>query len=414
MQAVPAGPPASEAVAHSSYRFVIAGLVLAAHFSVGLNFVVVSPLLPLITEEYGITRTSASLLVGLVFLIHAAFGLPGGVLVSRFGLYRAYTLSWFLMGLLALSAVAPDFPALLALRLAYGVGYGVMIPATAPLLMQWYRPSEITVMNALNIAVFSLGAAVSVSTAVPLSGALGWQNALGIFGVVPLAGAIAWSFLGKTKRATPGTASPVGLRDIWRVLTIRTVLLLVIADAGVFAQYTALSTWLPTFYHEARGMSLNQAGFVTGLLPLVGVLAVMLGGFLPLKVHSDRLFFIVPGVMIGLGSMGSFLIGDPVGIYASIIILGVGSWSYAPTLLTLPMRLPGMTPERVAVVWGSFVTISGTAMFISPLVVGAARDMAGSFIPGFIIFAVGAWFLLLAGVALPRVSRAPARDAHED
>jgi CP family cyanate transporter-like MFS transporter len=178
-------------VAHSSYRFVIAGLVLAAHLSIGLNFSVVSPLLPLITEEYGITRTSASLLVGLVFLIHAAFGLPGGVLVSRFGLYRVYTLSWFLMGLLALSAVASNFSALLALRLAYGVGFGVIIPATAPLLMQWFRPAEITLMNALNIAVFSLGAAVSVSTAVPLSGALGWQNTLGLFGGIPLAGAIA-------------------------------------------------------------------------------------------------------------------------------------------------------------------------------------------------------------------------------
>lgn len=414
MQAVPAGPPASDAMAHISYRFVIAGLVLAVHFSVGLNFVVVSPLLPLITEDYGITLTSASLLVGLVFLIHAAFGLPGGFLVSRFGLYRVYTLSWFLMGLLALSALSPNFSALLALRLAYGVGYGVILPATAPLLMQWFRPAEITVMNALNIAVFSLGAAVSVSTAVPLSAALGWHNALGLFGGIPLVGAIAWSFLGKTTAVPPGTAFPVGPRDIWRVLTIRTVLLLVVADAGVFAQYTALSTWLPTFYHEAKGMSLTEAGFVTGLLPLVGVPAVLLGGLLPLKVHSDRLFFIVPGVMIGLGSLGSFLIDDPVGIYASIIILGIGAWSYAPTLLTLPMRLPGMTPEKVAVVWGSFVTISGTAMFISPLVVGAVRDLVGSFIPGFAIFAVGAWFLLLAGVALPRVSRAPARDAHED
>jgi cyanate permease len=198
------------------------------------------------------------------------------------------------------------------------------------------------------------------------------------------------------------------------VLTIRTVLLLVVADAGVFAQYAALTTWLPTYYYEARDMSLTEAGFVTGLLPLVGVLAVLLGGFLPLKIHPERLFFIVPGVLIGLGSLGSFLIGDPVGIYASIIILGIGAWSYAPTLLTLPMRLPGMTPEKVAVVWGFFVTISGTGMFVAPLVVGAARDVAGSFIPGFAIFAVGAWFLLLAGLALPRVRRAPASDTQED
>lgn len=61
-----------------------------------------------------------------------------------------------------------------------------------------------------------------------------------------------------------------------------------------------------------------------------------------------------------------------------------------------------------SVVWGFFVTISGAGMFVAPLVVGAARDVAGSFIPGFAIFAVGTWFLALAGVALPRVSRVPA------
>ena len=43
-------------------------------------------------------------------------------------------------------------------------------------------------------------------------------------------------------------------------------------------------------------------------------------------------------------------------------------------------------------------------MFISPIVVGAIRDTAGTFVPGFTIFAVGAWFLLIAGILLPKVN----------
>ena len=43
-------------------------------------------------------------------------------------------------------------------------------------------------------------------------------------------------------------------------------MLLLAADAGVLFQYTALASWLPSFYVEVRGMTLSQAGFVTGLI----------------------------------------------------------------------------------------------------------------------------------------------------
>ena len=392
----------SEPSAYPRYRFVIAGLILAVHFSIGLNFFVVAPLLPLIVDDYGINRVTASLLIVLALLIHSGFGLPGGVIVVRFGLKRIYTVSWFLMGTLVISAVAPSFLTLLVLRLAYGVGFGLIIPATGPLLMQWFRPKEVTVMNALFIAALSLGMALSVSTAAPIASAMGWQNALGLFGGIGLLGAFAWSFLGKTQANVHIVSTAISLKDVLSVLRNRTILLLVAADALVFMQYTALTSWLPTFYNESRGMSLTQAGFVTGLLPLVGVFAVLVGGFLPLRFASRKPFFIVPGLLLGLGGLGSFLIDSTFGIYVSVVLLGIGSWSYAPTLLSLPMDLPGITPEKVAVVWGTFVTVSGFGMFVSPIAVGAIRDASGSFVPGFMIFAVGAWFLLLAGMLLPK------------
>ena len=383
------------------YRFVIAGLILFAHFSVGINFFVVSPLLQLIIDDLGVSRATASLLIALALLVHAFFGLPGGILASRFGLKRMYLLSWLMIGLPVLSAVAPNFLTLLALRLVYGVGFGAIFPATGPLLMQWFRPREITIMNGLDIAALSLGVAFSVSVAAALANAGGWQNTLSVFGGIALLGAVAWGVFGRVKSGTAASGAGIPLNEVWGVLRNRTILLLVAADALVFMQYTALTSWLPTFYHEIRGMSFVESGFVTGLLPLVGVFAVLVGGFLPLRFASKKPFFIVPGLLLGLGGLGSFLIDGSFGIYVSIVLLGIGSWSYAPTPLSLPMELPDMTPEKVAVVWGTFVTVSGFGMFVSPIVVGAMRDASGGFMPGFLIFAVGAWFLVIAGVLMP-------------
>ena len=377
-------------------------MILFAHFSVGINFFVVAPLLPLIIDDFGVSRTTASLLIALALLVHSFFGLPGGILAVRFGLKRMYFLSWLMVAVPVLSALAPDFWTLLMLRLVYGVGFGAIIPATGPLLMQWFRPREVTIMNGLDMAALSLGVALSVSVAAPLADAVGWQNTLSVFGGLALFGAVAWAVLGRVAPGAPATDAGISLTEVWSVLRNRTILLLVAADGLVFMNYTALTSWLPAFYNEIRGMSLTQAGFVTGLLPFVGVFAVLVGGFLPLRFASKRPFFIVPGILLGLGGLGSFLVDNTLGIYVSVILLGIGSWSYAPTLLSLPMGLPGMTPQKVAVVWGTFVTVSGLGMFVSPIVVGVIRDVSGSFVPGFMIFAVGAWFMVIAGVIMPK------------
>jgi predicted MFS family arabinose efflux permease len=393
----------SQTHSYQRYRFVIGGLILFAHFSVGINFFVVAPLFPLIIDDFGVSRATVSLLIALALLIHSFFGLPGGILAVRFGLKRMYFLGWLLMGISVLSALAPNFGSLLVLRLAFGIGFGAIIPASGPLLMQWFRPREVTIMNGLDIAALSLGVALSVSVAAPLANTIGWQNTLSVFGGIALFGAVLWGILGKVTADARNTGKGISLKEVGSVLRNRTIQILVVADALVFMQYTALTSWLPTFYNEIRGMSLTEAGFITGLLPFVGVFAVLVGGFLPLRFESKKPFFIVPGLLLALGGLGSFLIDSTFGIYVSIILLGIGSWSYAPTLLSLPIELPDMTPEKVAVVWGTFVTASGLGMFVSPIVVGAIRDGTGTFVPGFIIWAVGAWALFIAGFILPKV-----------
>ena len=137
------------------YRFVIAGLILAAHLTLGVNFFPVSPLLPLAIEEYGISRASASLLIAVPTLIKAFIALPGSVVIGRLGLKRAFTLSWFLIGALSLSVLAPNFAIMLFLRALYGIGAGLMMPAIGPLVMQWFPPKERPIMNSLNLVVMS-------------------------------------------------------------------------------------------------------------------------------------------------------------------------------------------------------------------------------------------------------------------
>lgn len=394
----------SEARVRPRYRYVIAALILAAHLSIGLNFFSVTPLLPLVIDDYEITRASASLLIALPTVVKALTGLPGSLIINRLGLNRSFTISWFMLGMLALSPLATAFPAMILLRLLYGLGAGLMMTASASLIMQWFPTREVPVINTLLLVVVSLGVATSISLAVPLSNFMIWETVLGVFGIIGLLGAIAWTMLGKTGSSTQEASSLFTLRDVWQVFRNRTIFLLVVGDALVFIQYAAITSWLPSFLHEFRGVSLEQAGYITGLLPAIGVGAVLIGGFLSVRVKARRPFFIIPGIIVGLGSFGSFLLTDLNAIYLSVIMIGIGTWVYQPILLTLPMQLPWMTPRKITVVWGASLTIAGIGMFLSPIVVGASRDLLGSFIPGFSVWALLAWSLVLTGLLLPRKS----------
>ena len=147
--------PAPQDGVFNRYRFVVAGLIMLAHFSVGLNYFSVAPVFPLIMEDLGVNRATVSLLVALALLIHAVFGLPGGVIAGRFGAEKVYLLAWILVGMSAFSSFAENFATLLVLRLAYGIGFGLIIPTTAPILIRWMKPREITVMNGLDTVSYT-------------------------------------------------------------------------------------------------------------------------------------------------------------------------------------------------------------------------------------------------------------------
>ena len=244
--------------------------------------------------------------------------------------------------------------------------------------------------------------ALSLFIAVPLADLIGWLAVLGVFGAVPLFGALAWLALGRPVGEGSPLVALVTPRALWNVISNRTVLFLAAADIGNLTQYAALATWLPSFLGEFRGLSLTQAGFATGLLPFVGIFSVLLAGFASYRVGLTRNFLIVGGLLIALGGPGTFLFDNLAGIYISIIILGVGSELHTPTMLSLPMELSGMTPEKIAIIWGFLLATGGFAMFLSPLIVGLLRDLFGSFMPGFTIAAIAAWSLLISGMLMQK------------
>jgi len=386
---------------YSRYRFVIGGLVVFLNFSLGLSFFAISPVTPLIMDEYAINRSAASLLTSLVILVQATFAIPGGMLVGRIGLKKLIAVGWLLGATPALSFLAPGFPFLLALIVVYCLSFGITMPAIGPLLMQWFPRKELPLINSLAVAVVTLGISLSTFTVAPLSNVLGWKGAVSVFGAVSLVGTVFWLALGRTQESAVLGGTALSLRRVWGVLRSRTVLIMAVADAGPFAQYTALVAWLPTYYFEVHGMSLARAGSLVGILPLAGVFSVLVAGLLTLRVRRRKPFIIVPGIFVAFAGFGSFLFADTIGVYPALVLLGFASWFYLPILFTIPLEMPGATQEQVSLMLASIMTLGSFLAFLSPLTVGFMTDILGTYVPGFTLFAVLAFSLLIGGVLMP-------------
>ena len=114
---------------------------------------------------------------------------------------------------------------------------------------------------------------------------------------------------------------------------------------------------------------------------------------------------IVPGVIVGFAGFGSFLLADTPFVLLAVVVLGAASWFYLPTLLTIPMELPGSDANSVAVTFGTLMSIGSIFTMLAPLTVGVTTDIWGSYIPGLALFSVLAWSLMIAGFLLPETGK---------
>ena len=385
----------------SPYRWVIAAAMLPLHIALGLNLFAPSPLLSLIIDEHGLSRGTASLMMTSVLVVFTIFLIPGSLIVAKLGTKRAILISGFLMTAGILSTVAPGFWAQLPLRVIFGVGGSILLPASAAAIVQWFSPQGRPLMNSLNLAGEGAGVAVAMFISIPIADAFGWRAVFLVYGGFTLLAATAWLLLGRTSPYGTGAIVSFPVSAVLGVLKERTTLLLSLAGVGPFAMFIAFSTWLPTYYHEVFGMSLEKGSSIVAIIPLMGVVVNLFAGVLLIKLGLRKPLLVVSGLVFPFAAFGTFYFDNLAVIVVSIVVLGVSFWIFLPTLFVIPMELPGISVEKVALVTAAALSIGNMSTIISPALVGITTDRLGTYVPSFSVLAVLPVTLLIATFFLP-------------
>ena len=397
--------------ASSSYRWVIAGVLFPLHLAIGLNVLAPSPLFPVIMEDYSLSRGTVSLLVASVGVALTLFLIPSGIMVAKFGPKKAAAIAGFLMAAGILAALTPPFWVLVTLRVAFGLGVAIILPATSAAVLQWFTPQERPFMNGLNLAGQGLGIAAAMFLSVPIAERLGWQYPLFLYGAFALLGAVTWLLLGRSPAPGTSSISPPPIREVLLVIKDKNTLLLSLSAVGPFGLFIGYSSWLPSYYHEVLAMPLDQAGSLVAILPLMAGLFNLFGGVVLTWLGLRKPLFILSGVLFPLLAFGTFFFDNLVLITGSLVLLGLTFSLFVTTLFTIPMELPGISLQKVAVVTAAALTFGNLASVFSPMLLGIATDALGSYKPGLLIVAFIPVTVLVAAAFLPETG--PKGTRHE-
>lgn len=382
-------------------KWVILAALLLVQFGMGLSFLAVAPLFPLIIEDYGISRASASLLVGSTSLGVALVLVPASVLPARIGTRWAVAVGGVLMSSMLLAPLATVFPVLLVARLLFALGAAVLLSALPAVLVRWFEPRQLALVNGLGIVAQTLGVATSMSVAASLAAGFGWQGALGLFGAVVCSATLLWLLVSAGTAPDGGGASALSLGDILEVGRDRITVLLGLGFAGALGANITFASWLPTFYQEQFGFSLERAGAVAAVLTIFGMIGSLLGSVLPMRLPRRRPFLIAAGIALPIAAFGCYTTTSPLVLFPSLALFGISTSVFIPVMLTIPMESPRIGPSRAGVAVAVILGAGNLSGFVLPLVVGALRDATGSFVLGLAGAGLLALALAVSGVLVP-------------
>jgi MFS transporter, CP family, cyanate transporter len=365
---------------------LLAALFLGA-LALRPQLVGVGPLLPEIDDDLGISHAVAGLLGTIPVLCMGLFAPPAAYLAGRLGTRAAIAACLAgIAGFGLLRAAAPGAPMVLALTFPIGVGMG-LAGALIPVAVKERFAHRPAFASGVYTTGITGGAALSSGLAVPIAGALGgWRASLAVFSGVTILLFLAWIALTPPARERPPITPPRlpwGRRVVW-------VLVAVFALQSIV--YYGLVSWMPDSFQE-RGWSAEAAGSLVGVMSIAGLPSGLLLPFFADRLGSRRQWLGLTAGALFLATLGVATLPDAGWAWAALAGLGIGATF--PLTLTLPLdvaRDPADTGAVVGLMLGAGYTIAAAG----PFLLGAARDLTGSFAASLWVLVVVAGALVLA------------------
>lgn len=389
---------------------------------------IISPILPLFAERFGVGAALAGLAVSIFGAARLLTNLPAGFLSDRFG-RRVLLVGGPVIVTISsvLSGLSPTFWMLILFRFIAGAGSAMYMTGAMVLLADMTSPGNrgrvMSIYQGSILAGVSLGPAIGGGVAEIAGVRAPFYVVGGLAGI-----ATVWSFLRMPAMAVKVTlvgdeaepeASPDreptpedaefdrsrGTLRLVRSLMARPEFALVcLLNMSVFLTRTgARLTLLPLVGEEKVGLGFGELGAIFTMMTILNLLVL-----LPVGTMLDRFgrkAVILPSALMTGLSLVMFSASSEVWLFvAAAVVLGVGSGVLGPAPAAYAADV---APEKArGLAMGMFRTFGDIGFVIGPLGMGGLADLAGfsfAFVfDGVFVVVFAALFVLFARETLAR------------
>jgi len=361
---------------------------------------------PFLTRELSLSASQMGLVFSAFSWSYALLQIPGGIFLDRFGTRLTYFIAVVFWSVFTgLMGVAQGLRSLVLMRIGIGIFEAPCFPANSRVLATWFPQHERARAN----AIYSFGQYVGLGfLSVPLfwiTQRFGWRGLFFVVGGLGiLFGWLWWTLYHNPAESRTANAEELAYieaggggeykgqplrfkgRHIVALLKRRQILGASLGQFGGNSTQVFFVTWFPTYLVTARGMTFIQAGLMTSL-PFIGASAgVLTGGLLSDAIlkrsgsaNLARKLPIVGGMLLASTIVLANYVptGDNATVIAimSLAFFGQGMTNLGWTVISdvAPKQLIGLTS-------GIFNFSANLAGIVTPLVIGFAFQLTGSFV----------------------------------
>ena len=363
---------------------------------------------PSIMHDLHLSKAQFGGVLSAFTLGYALMQVPGGALADRVGARGILVAALcFWSGFTALTGAARSLGAMIATRMAFGVGEGLENGAQFKIIADNFEAKERASASAQFLSALALGPALAVPVTAWLIERIHWRGVFWVFAGLGLAVAgLMAAFMprgqsDKDAGAALGAEGRSGAPKMgWREAAGNQASWRLFAAYGLFnIAFWGFISWFPTYLSSERHVELKNLGWIGSIPYACGFLAMLLVGRVTRIDGLARHRAAMTAMAYAVAAGGFFLAYTAHSVPACIagltlaacgLYTGFGPfWGVA--LDTLPSRARGAV--------SGFINFGGQiGGFAAPFAIGKIADLSHSFTGGF-LFMIAA-LLLAAGVMI--------------
>jgi MFS transporter, DHA1 family, inner membrane transport protein len=361
--------------------------LLAALAASQAALVVLNPLLPDVAQDLGVSVATAGQLRTVSGLAAGIAALTAGLWATRLGLRELLFVG---VGTLAVgslvSAISPDFPALIAAQVLAGFGIGISYSAAVAATAEWATPVD----RSRVLAIALLGPPLAWIVGMPLVGAVGevsWRLA---WLVIPVCMALVATILLLRRPATPPAPARAGLRAVF---TYPGVVRWSAGELLAFSGWAGALVYVGALLVDTYGLSIAATGLALGF----GALVYVPGNLLFRRwvdAYSRRLLV---ALAISAAAAVSVLYALRPSVWFTIAAFAALSFIAGGRTLAGSARGLGLAPEVRLGVTGVRTAALQSGYFVGAALGGIALASGGYTLVG------AAFAVLFLGAAIPHL-----------